>query len=95
MATLLALVSYFGSKNIPKPKVYNSNNRGSGLDPGSQLTTAQNVEGAKHSHQFTKESAKEDRTNDTGWPTSLAPTIQMRCLSQPLMIQLSQKGPVD
>ncbi|KAK9443875.1 hypothetical protein VB005_02400 [Metarhizium brunneum] len=44
-------------KPKPKPKVYNSNITGSGSDPRSQLTTAQNQEVDEHNRHLTKEGA--------------------------------------
>jgi hypothetical protein len=54
------------AKPKPKPKVYNSNITGSGSDPRSQLTTAQNQEVDEHNRHFTKERAREDRINNKG-----------------------------
>jgi hypothetical protein len=81
MTTSLPLLSYFTKKNPPvgkkdpsspkeaaqpKPKVYSSDITGSGSDPRSQLTTAQNQEVDEHNRRFTKERAREDSTNDKG-----------------------------
>ncbi|RFU77537.1 umta methyltransferase [Trichoderma arundinaceum] len=81
MTTSSPIFSYFSSKDSPvgkegrsspkaavkpKPQVYNSNITGSGSDPRSQLTTAQNQEVDEHNRHFTKERAREDGTNDKG-----------------------------
>lgn len=81
MTTSLSLLSRTSNKNLlvrkggssapkvaamPWPKVYNSDIRGSGSDPRSQLTATQNKEVDEHNRHFTKQRAREERANDKG-----------------------------